>query len=525
MVVKKSPPPKPHVPQEHKQPNNSVETKIKHMQERIKELNQPFQDVYQDTREESRTISSIFSTYIASDGKTSLQESLQCAEKLRSKESSKNGGKSAQKTKGKPGNIDGVMVKDQAKNSTVLRDLPAKSSVLYDTDLIVFRDDYKGELPLNGIKHKDFKNLEHLYLDIINGKTCIEFDREALSDHFCDGVLRDFKILLMRPAGREIINQVLHADIPVVIKRSTAGSGMEMQKTGANQYKFILSVQEHMILGTINNTTSGSKEVTPRPRFIEIGHELIHLLHFVENADPEKVKFGDKEKQIELLDAAYHNFEEQHTICGFRRPIDREVITIIRHAVDSKTALFEVLQKPEHFSLLNEQYLSAQYGLPQRTNHRGGWFPPGIDPAFVANDTRTPLAEALLEGTVDNALMLIERGADIYAVFQHEGTPFTPLELAFSSDDYSPIWEAMEKYGADFSSRPDRSSNTPLIQAILSKSLHAAKWLLAKGVDASIPNARGITALEIAMDMNAPQDIIELLERRLQDDPGSCTIL
>lgn len=85
-----------------------------------------------------------------------------------------------------------------------------QSNPFYDTDLVVFDDDFDGILPLNGIKKNEFDEINEYYKQVMSGKTRIKFIKNGIpltniDDPDMIKTAECFKKLFTRSVGREIL--------------------------------------------------------------------------------------------------------------------------------------------------------------------------------------------------------------------------------------------------------------------------------------------------------------------------------
>lgn len=188
-------------------------------------------------------------------------------------------------------------------------DMPT-GSPFADTDLVILKDDFKGVMPLNGIKEKEFHQIEELYSDLITNKTPIKINGEKV---FTNKVEDSFKILLTRGIGRSLITQILkHPSMKEVAIRQgdhffCHGSLLVIDASLTDEKS--LRLYEHLPSGKIESRRHAT------PFSILLGHEMFHYLHGLQNLGQH---VGHQEP---TLDKRYRNLEEQTTITGFTKDI------------------------------------------------------------------------------------------------------------------------------------------------------------------------------------------------------------
>lgn len=167
-----------------------------------------------------------------------------------------------------------------------------------DTDMIVFKDDYRGTLPRNGITESGLKAITQIYNDILEGKSKIIMD--SRDDDFKAEMYLSIKTLLTREIGRKLIKQVLSLQHPTVLKW-----GVKSKITGN-----VITMDTQMMDKLIGLHPSGKLAGYPSATFLALGHELIHRIH------PKGYEYS---QQKPTLGKEYDHLEEQVTIVGLEK--------------------------------------------------------------------------------------------------------------------------------------------------------------------------------------------------------------
>ena len=139
-----------------------------------------------------------------------------------------------------------------------------------DTDLMVYPDAYEESIPINGVGETAFGELEELYLQF-----ALILKIEG-SDAFRERVLKDIRIILTRPLGRELIWEIVS------------------RMTDPDHFIYILpfrdcryaSAQGEELIGYCTDPVfllqvlpNGESATLSSPAFMGLAHEFIHLLH------------------------------------------------------------------------------------------------------------------------------------------------------------------------------------------------------------------------------------------------------
>ncbi|MBX7067481.1 MAG: type III secretion system effector protein [Parachlamydiales bacterium] len=177
--------------------------------------------------------------------------------------------------------------------------------IFSDTDLVIFSDEYAGDMPKNGIKQSELGKLKKLYIDFIR-KVQLDYNiakyKDINADEFSGHIFHNIRILLSRPLGRELIRRIeKNLSKSVTIK--------------ANEI-FNYTASNHIIgYGVVPEITYS--EVRPcdvrsisDPTYIILAHELIHLLHELEGS-------RGSHKDDPDMPPYYTDPEEWRTIKGF----------------------------------------------------------------------------------------------------------------------------------------------------------------------------------------------------------------
>jgi hypothetical protein len=198
-----------------------------------------------------------------------------------------------------------------------LVEMPSNSPFL-DSDLIILKNDYKGTMPINGIKEKDFKEISALFKAICTKKSSLKIISNPL---FSNKIKESIKKLLTRGIGRKLIRKICNFNINIVIRKGER-SEYKPEYGYHNNYINISkrTFDNCEILNVMDPDPKGSKRIKLQgeqplkagfdPLFVVLAHEIIHAIHFQE--DPQIF-----EERVAAKDQQYDNEEEKLTIEGF----------------------------------------------------------------------------------------------------------------------------------------------------------------------------------------------------------------
>jgi len=124
----------------------------------------------------------------------------------------------------------------------------------------------------------------------------------------------------------------------------------------------------------------------------------------------------------------------------------------------------------------------------------------------------TPLHMAALHGSEDDALLYIERGADVNT---RNALGWTVLHSAIRGSLDLTVVKLLVERGADVNAKDD-AGDTPLIEVAKRGYLEVAEVLMNERVDINAVNGEGRTALDYAIEGHH-EDIVALLVRHQKD--------
>ena len=223
---------------------------------------------------------------------------------------------------------------------------------LIDTNLVVFRDEYTGPLPLNGIKQSDFVYFESLLDKIQNGESKLSISGNP---EFKEEVYKALKKNITLEAGRDLLQRLeKSSQIQWVIQETTKGSELDVLNARVN-----LNPKETAYIVSADLTGKKQKILVRQPFHTVVAHELTHCLHVIEGT----VKPDGLRKFT--LKGDFTDLEEQRTITGLYNPIEfKEINTTEEMAVDERQA--EMI-----YHSINENRFAMNFGLYHRISHEG----------------------------------------------------------------------------------------------------------------------------------------------------------
>lgn len=186
------------------------------------------------------------------------------------------------------------------------KEMPPDSPFI-DTDLVIFDDQYKGKMPLNGIKEKDLKKITEKYKEICSDQSNIKIDKS--DSEFLNQIQKEIKTLLTREVGRELILKLTQEKEELSIKKD--------KQTGIDpDYPRVILINPLQTYNyLIEMHPSGELRLSnSRPLAIILGHELIHASH---GSEMQKLSLKDP-----TMGGVYDTLEEQVTITGFNKEIN-----------------------------------------------------------------------------------------------------------------------------------------------------------------------------------------------------------
>ncbi len=233
-------------------------------------------------------------------------------------------------------------------------------------DMEIFEDDYLGNLPPNGIRRGDVESLNQQYLDFCsllkfntapilkdpkNPATLTKIDR----DNFKNQVFRDVRILMSRPIGRQLIQRILnkHFQNNITVQIKASAQGCTHTKISETYYTIQYAIQP---VAYLQRMDKGLVSLAAPP-FIRLGHELIHLLHYLEGegkhiSDPKMDPRNTDPEEWRTIDGKCRCPNHQNPPLDTSRKDrldDERNLSIHPISENSLRAAFDLLQRETHF--------------------------------------------------------------------------------------------------------------------------------------------------------------------------------
>ncbi len=194
-------------------------------------------------------------------------------------------------------------------------------------------------------------------------------------------------------------------------------------------------------------------------------------------------------------------------------------MTLLHSAVDEHRTELDLVKHYAKIISVNER--DKEGNMPLHIVVNKGFYPAhmqSVVPVLLKNganinargaNQRTPLKMALRghRTPTDINLLLIEKGADIKVV---DDFGDRPIHSAVITD--TEVLELLIEKGEDINIQALESRNTPLMIAVSWVRKATVRYLLEKGADVNLKNAKGETALNLAKDRDSGDIIAMLIE-------------
>ncbi len=230
------------------------------------------------------------------------------------------------------------------------------TSPMKDTKLVIFKDDYAGEIPLNGIKQSNFNVLEGFYNRIIGNQTII---RIAGSPHFRNKILKLIRKILANEVGREFLNRLCKNEskkLTIKPKTPTFQVTTTVSNETLSEVTIYFSFDPTMVS---RRNRKGQLSPAEAPFDTILFHEMIHAENMFKA--PNMTEFNKRVLRKPVHDRDFSNCEEECTI-GY---IEKESANPHAWKKRSSKGICE-----------NDLRMSHENKLPIRFGHTGINLPP-----------------------------------------------------------------------------------------------------------------------------------------------------
>lgn len=235
--------------------------------------------------------------------------------------------------------------------------------------LIVFKDTYRGIVPVNGIRESELLAITQMYLEITNNKTVIQIQGNSEFNSIVHDCIKSWMITEL---GREGLKDLLlnHAGKILTIRPTTPTFPNTITKWGKTTESaeiFFDPFEQDLIF--CQSKFKGEKELMQSPLYLNLWHELEHGRQiFRSNSLEEYIAFRSRPL---TLGPEYQNYSEQSVIMPHVNlppfPNSMEEVENIPWSPP---------QPYPQGRTFTENDLRSVMGLPPRIGHRGVSLPP-----------------------------------------------------------------------------------------------------------------------------------------------------
>lgn len=388
-----------------------------------------------------------------------------------------------------------------------------KNNPFYGTDLVVFKDNYKGQLPLNGIRESELAETVKLFEKICTGKGKFKIEGES---QFINGVRNDIKMLLTRDVGRKLINTLDKRPglTQLTIAYSKDGDQAVMGTNTAHIFLKPASKGAEKFVYTYGSE-KGRYQPAKDPEFIILGHEMTHILH-------EHRRLADSTGFLPLPDptlgVGFHNLMEQQVITGLTEPLPGISDGTNKDPSQIADDEFSESDVKIEYQEINENTMRAAFGLHGRVDHGGGNFFQRI----------VPDEENVSEVTLNYVNGIVDFGSDKYLEDFFKTHPKalngkTPdgmrfidsLLISSAREGRLEVAKYLIKLGANPNAQ-DAYGLTPVMHAMTNGNLRLLKFMIEQGGDILLKDKIGKDALYKAC-LGADAKTIKMMMETLKE--------
>lgn len=271
-----------------------------------------------------------------------------------------------------------------------------EDNVFFESELLVFKDEFPQPLPLNGIKQSDFLEISHAIEAIKSSGKCGSLQILPNSTNVIDFEVRkerfiqDLIYLCCRKTGREIINTIINqCDKCLMIDISVKNVANFKYGNHTENTISYSPVAEYFLEAFDPNYY---RRILKCPQFIVLGHEMIHYLHFIKGTINEKSTIPHSESG---------DLEEFETMTGWSKVLTPTDFKNIKNSLLDNIDWDVQIQEDkllkefwECWDSKSENGLRSLYNIHVRTNsHRSGKILE--DAELVAKKEESPKFETL----------------------------------------------------------------------------------------------------------------------------------
>lgn len=225
-----------------------------------------------------------------------------------------------------------------------------EQSPFINEKIVIFKDSFKGNLPLNGLFEKDLKEAEEIYHLICTGNSFIQIDES--DSHFKTIVEHSFLKILTRKIGIDLVKFILSAKEKLLILKGTDSKLIFEKK--------ILELNTQNFYYFTSDKFGNKKKILYSDLSFTLFHELVHFFN--------TFKGEDNLSKKPTLSKEFDDLEEQLVIFGLKEPLTFEEPTDL-HFNDEILIPYDRL---DIWNPINENVFLTSFQNPFRVDHRGG---------------------------------------------------------------------------------------------------------------------------------------------------------
>lgn len=357
-----------------------------------------------------------------------------------------------------------------------------EDSLLKGLGLIVFKDDFPGNLPSNGIRKTDFDQWNQKYEEICQNQTRLKI---VGNDAFRKEMLIAIETMISRRLGRNLLDKVIFEKSK--LQEVTLCETDKASAATQDIYHPVISIntkQKYLIITQIN----GRKIAVERPLNMVVFHEMDHVSH-AEEIDKEK-----RYKTDPTLHPKMSNIEEQITITGKGENFSFEPAQLTSNLSEEEREWmpYEI----EGYDEINENAFGSMVGQEFRLHHHV-IIRPLESSNLHSDEVKKFVLRCVRLGLIEEIKPWIKKGFDLNMILD-SGSPL--IREAIKANEMEMLTFLIEN-GAD----PDGlyKGGSALHFAIKKQNLPAIKILLEKGAKEDLEDTEGDTPFIKATEGNS----------------------